>query len=358
MKWIKAHLSSFDKAQTLGYSEDEWQGNRRADQLAQQGAALHPCSPEVAQENKDKLRLVAAIQCHMLNTWTSLQQTPEHLEHMYHRSVYKKQPPIFGGAPRGRRCAEMPAASNPNIDPKLNHCFSCFGNFEACSACGKWGSLSASPHAKRTRWAKKCLPTRRFLKALNNGHRPALASKPTAGMGAWRCADCGQRSTHLQKFRRTQGKGWLQFTCTHQPKLDDKAGRPDGGHAAEGSAEVATGPKRRWAQEIPAERACVGPLERAWSRARLILGPADPNCLASGACADERTGRPLPDETQPSFGEALAGAGGRLQADHRDDAALDDPNLADWPASARLEARPKRRQVAERTQKRPRLAQA
>ena len=71
-----------------------------------------------------------------------------------------------------------------------------------------------------------------------------------------------------------------------------------------------------------------------------------------------------PDATQIGFGEDLAGAGELLLTDHRDDAVQSDPYLAEmvhtqiWPASARLEARPKRKQVAERTQKRPRLAQA
>jgi hypothetical protein len=143
-----------------GFAMD-WEGNRRVDGVAKEGVTYHGTSPVLVSAYTEKMHMVRATQCHMLNTWLYVQQTPEFVEHQARRAAHRANRLKGRGQPFPA-CAKRPKTGKP-VRPRA-HRVQPKGGIEAGPKCGKWGPAAAGRHT-HPRWKTPCKPGKKHLAA-------------------------------------------------------------------------------------------------------------------------------------------------------------------------------------------------
>ena len=130
--WIRAHLKDPQTAQQQGFLVEDWSGNQQVDLLAKKGALSHGGNPQMERDYMSKLQMVRAVQCHMLNTWTYVQTTPEFV-------CYKAQRAAHRAEQKAKEVPKRPNGAKRQRTPMLSkHDIQKFGALEGCAKCGRW----------------------------------------------------------------------------------------------------------------------------------------------------------------------------------------------------------------------------
>ena len=145
-------------------------------------------------EYLNKLQMVRAIQCHMLNTWTYVQTTPEFVCYKTQRAAHRAEQKAKDGPrwPNGVRRQRTPRLSKHDIQKS--------GALEGCAKCGRW-EVSADPDAAR-KWKAPCNAGQRHATVQRNGHTVELSAAPKRRGYAWVCKRCGISVQLLHKLQR------------------------------------------------------------------------------------------------------------------------------------------------------------
>ena len=168
--WIKSHIPSGQEAVKRGFSWDYWEGNRRADILAREGAHGHPTQKVTLLQYAQGLKLVASVQRHMLYTWQWIIDSAVYKKNKAakvwnrHCDPKRKHPgdhTAKSRAPRTRK--QRSCASTHRLQPH--------GRFWVCGRCGRWRGAGVDHPLKGHKWAKKCSPIPPFRTSEGAGPR-------------------------------------------------------------------------------------------------------------------------------------------------------------------------------------------
>ena len=137
--------------------------------------------------------MVRAIQCHMLNTWTYAQTTPEFVSHKAQRAAHRAEQ-------KAKAEHRRPSLGKSLRMPKPStHCIQQAGDFVACAKCGTW-DVANNPDAA-SRWKAPCKAGQRHAAVHKNGHIIQLSHAPRRRRYAWVCKQCGIAGQLLHKLQ-------------------------------------------------------------------------------------------------------------------------------------------------------------
>eukprot|EP00972_Heterocapsa_arctica_P085141 12545429-Heterocapsa_arctica.AAC.1 len=123
IRWVKAHLNK-SKVTAAGVSYDDWYGNDQTDEQAKAGAGKHGYTKGQQFAIEQKVRLVARIQHHVMNTYIN------YIKNLLVKEDAEKHKNMKG--------TKTGAVGRPSVLPEqLGHDVKLCGEHEYCLGCGR-----------------------------------------------------------------------------------------------------------------------------------------------------------------------------------------------------------------------------